>query len=184
MLKRHSYVALQKHLRSNPSIRTPHSSQCTPDPQQAIAPSYLITYADFDSLNSKSGLITVRECWARMLLCIRGMSPEKVAMVIDRYPYPRALWEAFREAEDLEEAVNLSLAEGSSTGERGETGGGNLSLGIGQRGNSKGQRRKGEARGKAESARELLCGLGGAKVASRRKIGQALSGQVYELFVS
>ncbi|KZS98881.1 hypothetical protein SISNIDRAFT_447705 [Sistotremastrum niveocremeum HHB9708] len=175
MLKRHSYVALQKHLRSNPSIRTPHSSQFSQDPQKGVAPSYLISYADFDSLNSKSGLTTVRECWARMLLCIRGMSPEKVAMVIDRYPYPRALWEAFRAAEGREEGRG-DLGLGDSEGE---------SLGGGG-GDSMGQRssRKGKARGKAESARELLCGLGEAKVASRRKIGQALSGQVYELFVS
>lgn len=49
--------------------------------------------------------MTLHECWARMLLSVKGMSAEKVAFVIAEgggYETPKRLWEAFRRDEERE----------------------------------------------------------------------------------
>ncbi|KIY67524.1 hypothetical protein CYLTODRAFT_443992 [Cylindrobasidium torrendii FP15055 ss-10] len=88
-IRRHNYLGMQSTLR----VRYPDQS-------------FLTTWAAFQRLNSKSGFKTIRDTWARMLLCVSGMSPEKTSAVIEAYPTPFALWEAFiraraREREDL-----------------------------------------------------------------------------------
>ncbi|KAJ7054517.1 ERCC4 domain-containing protein [Mycena amicta] len=72
MIKRHSYLDLQAFLRRTYPNRT-----------------YITSFEDFQALNSKSGFLTVRDTWARMLLCVRGMGAEKVGAVLDRWTTPR-----------------------------------------------------------------------------------------------
>lgn len=55
---------------------------------------YLTSFEAFQTLNKKSSLRTVREYLARMLLRIKGMSPERVSAVLDVWETPRALYEA------------------------------------------------------------------------------------------
>ncbi|KAF9068734.1 hypothetical protein BDP27DRAFT_777752 [Rhodocollybia butyracea] len=82
MVKRHSYLKFQKTLRREQPDR-----------------SYLLSYKTFSTLNSKSGFVTVRESFARMLLCIPNMSPEKAGFIIERHPTFASLYDACRQAE-------------------------------------------------------------------------------------
>ncbi|KAF8217721.1 ERCC4 domain-containing protein [Mycena galopus ATCC 62051] len=94
MIRRHSYVDLQKFLRAN------HPNEC-----------YVTSFQDFQALNHKSAYTTVRDTWARMLLSVKGMSAEKVGAVIERWDTPRALWEAFCAAQEAEaEALEREAA--------------------------------------------------------------------------
>lgn len=58
------------------------------------------TYADFSSLVSKSGALTLRDVYLKMLMCVRGVSVEKAAEVQKLYPTPRVLVEAYESCED------------------------------------------------------------------------------------
>lgn len=138
-IQRHSYVALQKQLRlHHPDI------------------SYLTTYTSFRELN-KSGATSLREVFARMLLCISGMSAEKVSTVLEVYDTPFSLHRAFKAAEEREQnelalESQLALCEPA-----------------------KGRKKKSAV----VPARLMLTGLEGK---GRRHIGDALSTQVYNLF--
>ncbi|KAJ7047896.1 ERCC4 domain-containing protein [Mycena alexandri] len=148
IIRRHSYMDLQKYLR-----RT-QPDKC-----------YVTSYADFQILNSKSAFTTVRDTWTRMLLCVKGMSAEKVGAVVERWDTPRALWEAFREAQvEEQEAFAWEAAEASATG----------------KGKGKG---KGKKKSAVPEARLMLQGVGGAD-GGVRAIGPALSTKLYELFMS
>lgn len=127
---------------------------------------YLTTWDAFGVLNAKSGLLTTRECWARMLLCVNGLSPEKVAAIIDLYDTPKALWESFAAAEE-EEDIERQRENEEGVARLAANGG----------------KEKGKGRGKRSAvipAKHMLTrmpnGIG------RRKIGAALSEKVYELF--
>ncbi len=85
-IKRHSYFKFQKHLREE----TPERS-------------HLTSYHDFNVLNSKSGFITVRETWTRMLLCIKGVSPEKAGAIILKFPTCVSMYKACLKAQKQEE---------------------------------------------------------------------------------
>ncbi|KAJ7669347.1 ERCC4 domain-containing protein [Mycena polygramma] len=146
MIRRHSYVDLQKHLRHK------YPDRC-----------YVTSYADFQALNSKSAYTTVRDTWARMLLCVKGMSAEKVGAVVERWDTPRALWEAFREAQEKEEeALAWEAAD------------------AGAAGSSKG---KGKKKSAVPEARMMLQGVGGSE-GGVRAIGPTLSTKLYDLFMS
>ncbi|KAJ3862072.1 ERCC4 domain-containing protein [Lentinula novae-zelandiae] len=82
LVKRYSYLMFQKMLRRKFPGR-----------------SYLLAYATFHDLNHKSGFITVRETWAKMLLCINGVSAEKAGVLIQRFPTPQSLYRACKQAE-------------------------------------------------------------------------------------
>ncbi|KAE8243738.1 hypothetical protein A4X13_0g6968 [Tilletia indica] len=77
ILSRPTYLRLQTHLRRTQPT-TPHH----------------ITFASYRSLNAKNGSITVGEVWARMLLCVRGMSEEKVGEVIRVWSTGQDWWKA------------------------------------------------------------------------------------------
>ncbi|CAD6932657.1 unnamed protein product [Tilletia controversa] len=77
ILSRPTYLRLQTYLRRTQPM-TPHH----------------ITFASYRSLNAKNGSVTVGEVWARMLLCVRGMSEEKVGEVIRVWNTGRDWWEA------------------------------------------------------------------------------------------
>ncbi|KAG9048807.1 Crossover junction endonuclease mus81 [Tulasnella sp. UAMH 9824] len=148
-IRRYYYTAMQKHLRDT-------------QPDQV----YLTTWDAFGVLNAKSGLLTTRECWARMLLCVNGLSPEKVAAIIDLYDTPKALWESFAAAEE-EEDIERQRESEERVARQAANGG----------------KEKGKERGKRSAvipAKHMLTrmpnGIG------RRKIGAALSEKVYDLF--
>ncbi|CAK5264602.1 unnamed protein product [Mycena citricolor] len=141
MIKRHSYLELRRFLGHKHPDRT-----------------YVTSLRDFQTLNSKSGFTTVRDTWARMLLCVKGMSAEKVGAVIERWPTPRLFWEALKEAEQVEalERREEALAGGPS---------------------------KGRNKRKITEANQMLKGVGGAE-GGVRAIGSALSKKLYEVFMS
>jgi hypothetical protein len=140
-IKRHSYIALITQLRNiYPDI------------------TYHTTYTAFRELN-KSGAFTLREVFARMLLCIRGMSAEKVANVLEHYDSPRKLWEAFREAEEVE-ARERELESTQLEDE-----------------NKRGRRKKSQI----IPAKQMLTRV---SANGRRQIKTALAEQIYDLFMS
>lgn len=55
---------------------------------------FLTSFDAYQALNDKSAARTVRETLGRMLLCIKGMSPERVSAFLERWDTPRALYEA------------------------------------------------------------------------------------------
>ncbi|KAJ7098269.1 ERCC4 domain-containing protein [Mycena epipterygia] len=144
MIRRHSYLDLQRYLR-----RT-RAGQC-----------FVTSYADYQTLNSKSGFTTVRDTWTRMLLCVKGMSAEKVGAVVERWDTPRALWEAFRAAQ-LEECARAREQAEEVAGAKG-----------------KGKKKKSAV----PEARMMLQGVGGAD-GGVRAIGPALSSKLYDLFMA
>ncbi|KAG8857855.1 Crossover junction endonuclease mus81 [Tulasnella sp. 330] len=139
-IRRHSYTALQAYLRETQPERIYHT-----------------TYDTFRALNDKSGQETLKNCWARMLLCVTGFSAEKVAKMLEIYDTPKALWDAFREAELVEEEER----------EREEA----------EQGKGKGRQKK----SKAPLAKHLLTRVT-ADVSGRKKIGPALSEKLYNVF--
>lgn len=76
-ISRTSYAALQSRLR-----------------EEYPGKVFLSSFDDYQSLNDKSAARTVYEGLGRMLLCVKGMSPEKVSAILDRWDTPRALYEA------------------------------------------------------------------------------------------
>ncbi len=85
-LSKSSYSALQTHLRKE------HPTE-----------GFLTSFAAYQDLNDKSASKTLREKFARMLLCIKGMSAERVSAVLDEWETPRALWEALHTTTDVME---------------------------------------------------------------------------------
>ncbi|KAJ7089222.1 ERCC4 domain-containing protein [Mycena belliarum] len=141
----HSFFDLQKHLRKT------HPGMC-----------FVTSFDDFQTLNAKSVFTTVRDTWARMLLCVKGMSPEKVGAVVEQWDTPRALWEAFRAAQ-IEEAQARAAEDVAPTGP------------------DKGNGRK--KKSAVPEARMMLQGVGGAE-GGMRAIGPALSGKIYDLLMA
>ncbi|KAF8306454.1 hypothetical protein DL93DRAFT_2088571 [Clavulina sp. PMI_390] len=139
-IHRHSHMALIARLRDGQPDTPFHTS-----------------YSAFRELN-KSNTTTLRDAFAQMLLCIRGMSAEKVATILEHYDTPRRLWDAFRDAERIEEEDRAE--EEVRTAEGG-----------------KGRRKKSQV----ISARHMLTRL---PANGRREIKQALAEQVYDLFMS
>ncbi|KAJ7928153.1 ERCC4 domain-containing protein [Mycena leptocephala] len=147
MIRRHSYLDLKKYL------HTKFPSKC-----------FVTSFDDFQTLNSKSAYTTVRDTWARMLLCVKGMSAEKVGAVVEQWDTPRALWEAFREAQIAEQdALAWEAAEAEAAAPKGKG--------------------KGKKKSTVREARLMLQGVGGAE-GGVRAIGQALSTKLYDLFMS
>lgn len=56
---------------------------------------HVISYPLFNHLNSKTSTLTVRDLYLRMLMTVRGVSAEKAAALMKRYPTPKALLEAY-----------------------------------------------------------------------------------------
>lgn len=85
---RPTYAALQDNLRRDHPTKTFHT-----------------TFDTFQALNSKSASKTLRDTFAKMLLCVKGMSAERVAAVIDVWDTPMDMWEAIKQREkELAEA--------------------------------------------------------------------------------
>ena len=75
-----TYLPLLSHLRTHPS----HADK-----------SYHITYPSFASLSSKSGTLTLRDVFLKMLMCTRGISGDKALAIQKHWGSPRTLIEAF-----------------------------------------------------------------------------------------
>lgn len=78
-LQRTTYAALQT------KLREAHKDKV-----------FLTSYEAYQALNKKSNLRTVQEYLARMLLRVKGMSPERVSAMLDVWQTPRALYEAMK----------------------------------------------------------------------------------------
>lgn len=99
---------------------------------------------------------------ARMLQCIRGLSEEKIAALIEHYPTPRSLFEAFREAEEKQLRQETTASSPIKP--------------AGAKGKGKGKAKQADT----PAAEMMLTDLGGV---GRRKIGLPLSKHVYEVFM-
>ncbi|WVQ78586.1 hypothetical protein IAT38_000672 [Cryptococcus sp. DSM 104549] len=135
-LSRSTYSPLQQHLKWTYPDETFHTS-----------------FAAYQELNDKSGSVTLKEKFGRMLLCVKQMSAERVASVLDVWETPRELWEDLKAWEmqpEEEEDESQSQAKG------------------------KGKNKK---RGKDMFFADRVPGQG------RRKIGDALSRDLWKAFM-
>lgn len=70
--------------------------------------SLLTSFEAFQALNSKSRGLTCKEIFGKMLLCIKGMSGEKVREVLTMYSTLRELTDAYQETtDDAKEAETM-----------------------------------------------------------------------------
>ncbi|ORX33412.1 hypothetical protein BD324DRAFT_639692 [Kockovaella imperatae] len=118
------------------------------------AQTFLTSWQGYQDLNDKNASRTLKETFARMLMCIKGMSAEKVSAILDVYETPRAMWEALRARQEEEKVYLDSVTAGSVASATGK---------------SKAKARRGPELFFADK----LSGEG------RRKIGDALSRDVY-----
>ncbi|WWC89882.1 uncharacterized protein L201_004810 [Kwoniella dendrophila CBS 6074] len=58
---------------------------------------YLISFNAYQELNDKSASQTLKEKFARMLLCIKGMSPERVSSILDLWETPKSLYDSLKD---------------------------------------------------------------------------------------
>jgi crossover junction endonuclease MUS81 len=66
--------------------------------REAHPTKYFVTsFETYQAINSKSGNCTIMETFARMLMCVRGMTQEKVCLVLDVWQTPLAMWQAFKQ---------------------------------------------------------------------------------------
>jgi crossover junction endonuclease MUS81 len=72
-----------------------------------------ISFETFQSINGKNASQTAADVWAKMLLCVKGMSAEKVGAITKRYPTATAFWTGFKEKKREWEEEKLRL-EGST----------------------------------------------------------------------
>ncbi|WVF72028.1 hypothetical protein IAT40_006840 [Kwoniella sp. CBS 6097] len=93
-LSRSTYAPLQT------SLRTLHPDK-----------THLISFQAYQELNDKSASQTLREKFARMLLCVKGMSAERVSAILDIWETPRGLWESMKEHD---QAFSTGDGEGSA----------------------------------------------------------------------
>jgi crossover junction endonuclease MUS81 len=49
---------------------------------------YLMSYGLYSHLNSKSGTLTLRDVFIKMLMSVRGMTAEKALMIVEKFPTP------------------------------------------------------------------------------------------------
>ncbi|WWD16092.1 hypothetical protein CI109_100517 [Kwoniella shandongensis] len=96
-LSRSTYGPLQAHLKDAYPLNKFHTS--------------FVAYQD---LNDKSASQTLREKFARMLLCVKGMSAERVSAVLDEWETPIALWESLKEHNKTTES--LESTDGADKG--------------------------------------------------------------------
>ena len=93
-----------------------------------------------------------------MLLCVKGLSAEKAAVIINKYTTIRSLWEAFRVAEAVERCKREEAATAASSQENKE----------------KGRWKKSTV----PLAKAMLCDL---EASGRQRIGPVLGENVYRL---
>ncbi|KAK8869647.1 hypothetical protein IAR55_000215 [Kwoniella newhampshirensis] len=90
-LSRSTYGPLQAHLKETHPLHKFHTS--------------FVAYQD---LNDKSASQTLREKFARMLLCVKGMSAERVSAVLDEWETPVELWESLKERDKAGDGAEVN----------------------------------------------------------------------------
>ncbi|KIR54232.1 crossover junction endonuclease MUS81 [Cryptococcus gattii Ru294] len=55
------------------------------------------SFIAYQELNDKSASQTLKEKFAKMMMCVKGMSAEKVSALLDEWDTPRAMWEDMKE---------------------------------------------------------------------------------------
>lgn len=55
------------------------------------------SFVAYQELNDKSASQTLKEKFAKMMMCVKGMSAEKVSALLDEWDTPRAMWEDMKE---------------------------------------------------------------------------------------
>ncbi|CAE6476656.1 unnamed protein product [Rhizoctonia solani] len=141
LIKRYNFLELKKHLNTLDTEKIYHT-----------------TYTSYQALNRKNGFYTLQDCMARMLQCIRGLSEEKIAALLEHYPTPRSLYDGFLNAEK-QHSMQPSQALGRVVPR----------LGKGRR-----------TEASSTTPELMLFELGGK---GRKKIGPALSKHIYEIFM-
>ncbi|WVR05462.1 hypothetical protein IAU60_002478 [Kwoniella sp. DSM 27419] len=136
-LSRPTYAPLQTHLRAT-----------YPDTE------YLISFQAYQEINDKSASVTLREKFARMLLCVKGMSAERVSAILDTWETPRDLWNSLKQREERGDNDDKATQAESKT--------------------KSSKKRK---RGKEMMFADTVKGEG------RRKIGDALSKELWRAFM-
>ncbi|RAK76926.1 crossover junction endonuclease MUS81 [Aspergillus fijiensis CBS 313.89] len=67
---------------------------------------FAVTFSTFSALTSKSDVLTLRDVFLKMLMCIRGVTGEKALEIQRRWPTPQAFVQAF-EALGVKDRENL-----------------------------------------------------------------------------
>jgi crossover junction endonuclease MUS81 len=151
-LSRSSYAALQAHLgKTRPGER------------------YLTSFQAYQELNDKNASKTLREKFARMLLCVKGMSAERVSAVLDVWETPRAMWDGLKRRLEEDESGDGDQEE---TLRNEESQGRSTPTGNAETAKKKAKKSKGKVRGPDLFFADVVQGEG------RRKIGDALSKEV------
>ncbi|ODO10868.1 hypothetical protein I350_01467 [Cryptococcus amylolentus CBS 6273] len=102
-LSRPTYKPLQEHLKiAHPNL-TFHTS-----------------FDAYQSLNTKSACVTLKETLARMLMRVKGMSAEKVSALLDQWDTPRGLWEAMKMRNEMPD--EMEAPPGTGKGKKKKTG--------------------------------------------------------------
>lgn len=97
-LSRSSYLPLRRHLAEMNST------------------TYHTSFQAYQDMNDKSASSTLRDKFARMLLCVKGMSAEKTSAILDVYDTPRRLFEALEQA--VNEAPNMQPDDAGGKGKK------------------------------------------------------------------
>lgn len=83
-----------KHLSSSQSYLALLSRLRTSEPNAT----YAVTFATFSALSSKTGILSLRDLFLKMLMCTRGVSGDKALEIQRRWPTPRQFIEAFEKS--------------------------------------------------------------------------------------
>jgi hypothetical protein len=87
-----------------PTLEEEATASTSSLPRVAILPSFVSFAAQAD----KSDNLTVKDCFAKQLLQIRGCSPPKVYAIVQQYPTPMALMDAYDAlGDDLKAKANM-----------------------------------------------------------------------------
>ena len=124
---------------------------------------FLTSFDAYQELNDKSASVTLRDQFAKMLLCVKGMSAERVSAVLEGFETPREMWD------ELKKHSEKARIQGET--ERRMEGEGRME-GDGRLDGKKGKGKKNGPRGPEMFFADRVEGVG------RRKIGDALSKEV------
>ncbi|PWY92039.1 endonuclease MUS81 [Aspergillus heteromorphus CBS 117.55] len=93
------YLLQTHHLTSSTSYLSTLDTLRSTSP---TTPTYAVTVPTFSALTSKSDVLTLRDIFLKMLLCIRGVTGEKALEIQRRWPTPQAFLRAFEEVSPAE----------------------------------------------------------------------------------
>ncbi|KAI2792840.1 Crossover junction endonuclease mus81 [Penicillium oxalicum] len=69
---------------------------------------YGVTFSTFSALTSKSDVLSLRDIFLKMLMCIRGVTGERALQIQRKWPTPRQLVEAYQALEPRERETLLA----------------------------------------------------------------------------